>query len=260
MKVVYLFFIACVFVLVRSVSVFAVSDSADISSGVAISLPIQDKNVTDGDIVVSTEKGYFLAKNPYDPTIFGVVSLKSAVSFEKSSGIFYTVISSGKVYTRVSTKNGEIKTGDFITSSETAGVGQRADSQGFILGTALEPYQNSKTQEVGRILVAVSPRYNSAVSYGGKGVNLLLNLKSAASSPFLSPLTSLRYLSAVVITGSSFLFGFLYFGRFGKTGIEALGRNPYKGKIISFGIVVNLLVTVVFIGAGLFLAYLILTL
>lgn len=233
--------------------------SSDISSGIAVSLPVQGSNVRDGSIVTSTNKGYFLAKQPYDPAIYGVVSLSPAVSFEKSPNSYYPVISSGKAYVMVSSENGAIKTGDFITSSKIPGVGMLASQDGYILGTALEDYTSSNPRATGSILVAINPRYTTAVSYGSKGVNLLLNIRSAASSPFLSPLTSLRYLLAVAVTAGSFLFGFLHFGRFGKTGIEALGRNPYKAKVISFGIAANIFFTFVFIVSGLFLAYIILT-
>ncbi len=242
----------------RHMRIYALT--SNISSGVAVNLPVQEANVSDGDIVTSTDKGYFLAKIPYDPSIYGVVSLSPAVSFGSSSGFTYPVISSGKAYVLVSSVNGSIKIGDFITSSRIPGIGMRANQDGYILGTALGNYTNTNPRATGRILVAIAPRYTTAVSYEGKGINLLLSLRSAASSPFLSPLTSLRYLLAVFVTAACFVFGFLHFGRFGKTGIEALGRNPYKAKTISFGIAVNILFTIIFIVAGLFLAYVVLTL
>ncbi len=93
-----------------------------------------------------------------------------------------------------------------------------------------------------------------------KGINLLSNFKSAASSPFLSPLTSLRYLLAVVVTATAFGLGFLYFGRIAAHGVEALGRNPLASKIIIAGIVFNAVMTAVIVVGGLFLAYLILIL
>jgi len=232
----------------------------EVSSGIAISIPINDKNVQNGDVIVSTDKGYHLSTTASDPTIYGLVTKYPAVSFEsKSAPNLFPVITSGKAYVRISTINGSIKIGDYITSSSIAGVAQRSTNQGFILGTALEPYQNSNTQFVGHILISVNPRYNTAVS-DSRGINLLQNIKFAASSPFLSPLTSLRYLFAVMITTVAFIFGFWYFGRFGKTGIEALGRNPLASKTISAGIVFNVLLTIIAMASGLFLAYLMLVL
>ena len=250
-----LFFITAVF-LFFSLSAQAVTE---FSSGIAVSIPINDSQIQDGDIVISTDKGYQIAAIEYDPTIFGIVTLKPAVSFESTNPNAFSVITNGKSYVRVSTANGSIKKGDYITSSKVKGVGQRVTNTGFIIGTALESFQSTKPKEIGKILVAVNPRYNTAVTFS-RAINLFTNIKSAAASPFLSPLTSLRYLFAVVITAISFGFSFWYFGRFGKTGIEALGRNPLAAKTITASIVANILLTIVVFGAGLFLAYLILVL
>lgn len=234
------------------------SQNNNVSTGIAISIPIASTNVQSGDIVSSTDKGYKITSTSYDPTIYGVVVANPAVFFGSSNDkSYYSVLTSGKAYVRVSDSNGQIKSGDFITSSKTAGVGQKADNLGFILGTALE----DSPQKKGLILVAITPRYNTSVSVSsGIRMNLWTNIKSAASSPFLTPLTSLRYLAAVAISAVSFALGFLYFGKFGKSGIEALGRNPLASKTISFGIVFNILLTIVMIVAGLFMAYLILVL
>ncbi len=238
--------------------VFAASG---VSSGIAISIPIVDKVVQDGDIVSNSNNGYNLSNTPYDANIVGVISMLPAVSFDNSTATAtYHLISSGKAYVRVSSINGNIRKGDYITSSKIKGVGQRADQVGFMIGIAEQAYANSNPQSVGRILVSVSPRYNTAISAGGRGVDLFKNIRVAATSPFLTPLTSFRYLLAVIVTGVSFTLGFLYFGKFGKTGIEALGRNPLASKTISVGIVFNVLLTILIMVSGLFLAYLVLVL
>lgn len=232
------------------------------SSGVAISLPILDSlNAQDGDIISATDKGYVLSAFPYDPSICGVLSSRPSVSFESTvSAGMKPVVANGKVFVRIISANGSIKTGDFITSSKIPGVGQRADTSGFIVGVALSDYESQDPETVGKVLVSVDPRYSAGVNTSGKGINLFKNLRSAVSSPFLSPLTSLRYLLAVVITAMSFGLSFMYFGKFGKTGIEALGRNPLAAKIISLGIAFNVLLTAAIMITGLFLAYLVLSL
>ncbi|MFH1561661.1 MAG: hypothetical protein ABID04_03745 [Patescibacteria group bacterium] len=231
-----------------------------VSSGIASSVSINGDGIKDGAIVSSLSGSYVLSSSAYDPTIYGVVAEKPAVSFEASASGSYPVISTGKVYVQVSVINGKISKGDSITSSPIRGVGQRGDGDGYILGTALEEYQENNPQVIGLILVAVNPKYNTAVTGSGRGVNLFKNIKSAASSPFLSPLTSLRYLLAVVVTAVAFGGSFWYFGRFGKTGIEALGRNPLASKTIALGIIFNLLLTIAIMFSGLFLAYLVLVL
>lgn len=232
-----------------------------LSSGIAISIPIADADGVDGSIVASTGKGYALTTTPYDAGIYGVVVMRPAVSFESTgSAGLVAVMTSGKAYVRVSSTNGPIAVGDSVTSSSVKGVAQKADQVGFILGSALEPWQAGSTSDVGKILLSIKPGYNTAVSATGRGINLFKSITAAAASPFLTPLTSLRYLFAVGVTALSFVMGFWYFGKFGKTGIEALGRNPLAAKTISLGIVFNLILTVVIVGGGLFLAYLILVL
>ncbi|MFH1244360.1 MAG: hypothetical protein V1487_02185 [bacterium] len=226
------------------------------STGVANYVKVSGES-PDGSIVISTEQGYELAKIAYDPSIHGVVVDNPAVSFQNENieGLV-AVVTNGRARVRVAAIAGEIKEGDFITSSTTPGVGQKGDQNGFILGRAITGYSGSGE---GMIEVMLNPKYNSAVS-GSKGINLFKGIKSAASSPFLSPLTSMRYLLAVVVTAVAFGGGFAYFGKFGKTGIEALGRNPLAAKTIYAGIGVNVMLTITIVGGGLFLAYLILVL
>ena len=242
-------------------SVFGALDR--VSSGIAISLPIAGSDVQNGDIVSSTKQGYVLSSIAYDPAIYGAVVTNPAVAFEASSSAsehLYPVISEGKVYVRVSGINGPIHNGDMVTSSPIPGVGQRADAAGYVIGSALENFSGTTAVATGNILVLLKPEYNTSVISNNRGVNLLMNIKAAASSPFLTPLTSLRYILAVVVTAISFAFGFIFFGRVGRTGIEALGRNPYAARIISLGVVINILLTIAIMALGLFLSYLVLVL
>lgn len=233
------------------------------SSGIAVSIPINDKNVQDGDIVSSRNNGYFLSDTPYDPSIFGVVTQNPAVSFENlDSPTAKAVISSGKVYVRVSAINGNIKTKDLITSSTIKGVGQKATQNGFVLGTALENYESRDPKKIGKILVSFNPHYNSDTLPGTSALrtNIFQTIKNAASASSLSPLASLRYLLAALIVIIAFILGFIYFGRVAMNGVEALGRNPLAGRLIQLSVVFNLLLTIGIMGIGLAIAYLILIL
>ncbi len=232
------------------------------SSGIAISLPVAGTNIVNGSVISSTATGYALTTTAFDPNTYGVVTDTPAVSFrDKTSGTgMYAVITNGKTAVRVSGKNGGIKPGDFLASSDIPGVAVKTEGTGFVIGTALETVTFTQSGDIKLVLTSISPRYNTNVSAGGRGINLLKNVKSAASSPFLTPLTSMRYLLAVIVTAIAFGGSFWYFGRFAKTGIEALGRNPLAAKIIAAGVALNTLLTVAILAGGLFLAYLILVL
>lgn len=246
-----------VFLLVFSQDSYAQTSSSQISSGVAVSVTVVDKNAKDGNIIVSTKKGYDLSKTAYDPNIYGVLTENPAIYLQnaESSGP-KPVLTWGKAYVLVSTINGNIQKNDVITTSTIHGVGQRADKNGNVLGTALEGYSNSKAVE--KILVAVNPNYNT--SFVNVRANLLDTLKTALSPSPLSQLTSLRYVLASVIVVLSFIIGIIYFGRIARSGIEAIGRNPLASRTIQFSIGINLILMVVIIIAGLGIGYMILIL
>lgn len=232
-----------------------------VSSSVALSVPVSDSIVPNGSLVSTGTTGFELSKVEYDPSFYGVVTNESAAVFEassSSSSSLYPVVTVGSVRVRVSTINGNIVPGDNITTSKTPGVGQKADYEGYIVGTALEGY--SDTTQEGLIPISLAPRYSQGTKSNMRGINLITNFKKAAGQPFLSPLTSLRYLVAVLVTACAFGFGFYYFGRMGKSGIEALGRNPLASRTIGIGMIFNFFLVIAIIGVGLLISYLILTL
>ncbi|MEK7573544.1 MAG: hypothetical protein AAB531_03915 [Patescibacteria group bacterium] len=230
----------------------------DLSGGLALPIPVSDKNVKDGDIITVTSKGYKLSTYAYDPSVYGVVTANPAVYIKDTTGKSTLVIHSGKTLVRVSTIKGPIKRNDLITSSEIPGAGEKADANGFVLGIALEDYTNSDPKAVGKIMVSVDPHYNA--TFIATRTNLLQNIKAVVGSPLLSPLTTFRYLLAALVTIVSFILGFIYFGRIARTGVEALGRNPLAARIIQLGIVLNVILTAGIVLLGVGIAYLILIL
>lgn len=243
------------------ISVLAVKPafSQGISSGIATYIDVSGSGIEDGDIVSSVKDGYAKTAASYDPMMFGVVTQNPAVSLENpETGGGKPVVSTGKAYVKVSTMNGVIKAGDLVTSSETAGVGQKADKGGFTLGTALESYSEKDPKKIGKILVGMNIRSSSVNT--NLSNNLFAAMKLGVSAPFLTPLTSLRYLLAAIIAAASFIMGFTFFGKVAKTGVEALGRNPLAGKLIQMHVVFNLLLTAIIMFGGLTIAYFILTL
>lgn len=259
---------------------FYAQTSGQTSSGLAISIPIADKNAKDGNIISSSTKGYILSNAPYDTSIYGVITEDPSVFIENVNlPDTKAVITSGKAYVQVSTINGEIEVNDFITTSEIKGVGQKAKINGFVLGAALQGFDPNKSECIspneselgsirtnnsdqlvclGKILVSVNPHYNG--SFIGARGDLIQILRDARGIYSLSPLSSLRYLLAAIIGIISFVLGFIYFGRVAKSGVEAMGRNPLAARTIQLGMLFNLLLTIVIVAVGLGIAYLILVL
>lgn len=208
--------------------------------------------IQDGDLICSEGGVYKACAQSYDQGIYGVYIENPPIVMENldlKAG--KTIATAGKVTVRVS---GSIKKGDFITSSTTAGVGQKATISGFVLGVAQEDLSGGE----GKILVAIGPK--PALIISSAKTNLLQTIKEALQSPTLTPLASLRYLLAAIIAAAAFILGFWYFGRVAKSGIEALGRNPMAGRMIQLGVVFNLFLTILIMASGLLIAYLILVL
>ena len=228
------------------------------SASVAFSISVDEDGVVDGDIICAAQQGNIRCSNSYDSSMFAVVTSSPAVSiedFEVENGVF--VMGKGIANVRVSTQGGEIKDGDFLTTSEIPGVAQKATRNGYVLGRAMEDY-NASPETIGRIQVLVN--IHPAITLSGPRGNLLQYIREGIAVPLLEPLESLRYLLAVVIVLISFTLGLVYFGRASRSGIEAIGRNPLARKTIQFTVVLNVLLTFAIVAVGLGIAYLILVL
>jgi len=226
-----------------------------ISSGLGLPVSIEG-DVSFGDIVCNSEEGLKPCDEEYSPSIYAVKVELPATAYESETiENSHLVITSGSSPVRVS---GQIAEGDFVTSSETAGVGKKADRNGYVLGTALADFEPSSDTEIGTIYVTIN--IHPTVGLTAARQNLIELLRQGLSAPIFDTLTSLRYLLAALVVIISFTLGFIYFGRVARTGVEAIGRNPLAGRMIQFSILVNILLTIAIVGAGLGLAYMILIL
>ena len=230
------------------------SAQENVSSGVAFSVSVEG-DLEDGDILCSESGSPVRCDSPYSTAIIGIYAANPAILLDNlalQDG--KPIISSGKAYVRATTaENGPIRTGDYITTSSQAGMGQKADKSGYVLGVALQDLDND-----GRVLVnmGIRPVFISS----SQRSNLIETAREALLAPYLTPLASLRYLLAAIASAASFILGFIYFGRVASRGVEAVGRNPLAGRVIQFSVILNLTLTVGIMAAGLVVAYLILVL
>lgn len=252
-KILTIFLVITSFIFFDQTDVCLAQDAA--GSGVATSTAVSGSH-KDGDLIcVDKSNVNSVCSKKYDSNMIGVIVENPSVSFISSNG-GVPVISLGNVYTNVSSVNGAIRRGDFVTSSDIPGAAQLAEKSGYILGVALEDYLNEDINTTGKILVSVNIR--PAVLSEGSGNNLLELIKEGVSGAFESPLSALRYLIAGILVVVSFVFGILHFGKMAKSGVEALGRNPLAAKTIQFGILLNVLIAIVIMAVGLGIAYLVL--
>lgn len=256
-----------IFITVITVIGFAQSANAqDASLGVANFFPISDKDVKEGDIISFTAKGYFLSKNPYDPLMIGIIADTPAIAINPSATVSAnakSVVSSGTTYVRVSTINGPIKKGDPLTSSTKPGVAMKADKSGYVLGSSLEDYTSQNKDTIGKVAVTLNVHYfASQITSQPKNIfDAVVNvLRLSEVATYESPVTAFKYLVSGTVIILSFIIGFMSFGRIANTGVEALGRNPLAGRMIQFGIFLNVLITIGIVLAGFAIGYLVLIL
>ena len=217
----------------------SIKDTSQITEGIGTRVSIQDIDVEEGDIISFINGAYRLSADALDDHMFGVVSSGSAVTLggghqQQGSNVAFA----GKSFVRVSTINGEIRAGDFISSSMIPGIGAKVDGYGQMLGIALADYRETDHEKIGKIPVVINI-----------GVNTPFTRITA------HPFEALRYLLAFLIGTSSIIVGFIYFGKVARSGVEALGRNPLAARVIQFGVFMNLLVTFGIIITGAVIAY-----
>jgi len=136
---------------------------------------VDDLSIEAGDIVGVSDTPYdeenaynrFLvekATNGNSSKVLGIVSTDKSLVLNQPSDpsetIDYTSLRplslAGRVPVKVTSENGPIKKGDPLTVSSIPGVATRATKAGYIIGKALETYDNPNSQVVNKILVLVS--------------------------------------------------------------------------------------------------------
>ncbi|RKX45680.1 MAG: hypothetical protein DRP27_03530 [Thermotogae bacterium] len=125
----------------------------------------EGEEVEAGDVVVTGSSGERVRKSskPYQKEVIGVVSTKPGLVIgEEPTGIdidtdrIAVVALAGRVPVKVSTENGPIEVGDWLTPSSKPGVAMKATGPGPVIGKALEAYDNPNPDETGKILMFVS--------------------------------------------------------------------------------------------------------
>ena len=224
------------------------------SIGIATYLPVQGK-VEDAEIISSTSNGYGLSKQSYDPQIIGVVALKPAIALkttENQNGI--PVVSLGQVTVKINGQNGNIKKGEFVTTSDTPGIGMKATRNGFVVGQALENTSfNSKTETK---IIAVDMNLHFFQTEGSATNSLLNIFQLSQLAAYEQPLKVFKYVVSSLVLIISFGFGFLIFSKAINTGIQALGRNPLAGRMIQLSIIFNVILVIIIIITGIGVAWL----
>ena len=213
---------------------------------------IADKDAQEGDILVATDKGLVRASKSYDNKMFGLLeNTPTLVYRNKDIADGKPVVRSGVAEVNVTTLNGPIKYGDYITSSQITGKGVKATESGYVFGVALADFDGKGTQsiqgpngqvQVGKIQLAIrieyaeltNPRFAGRL-FGFVGSSFLENVRDPKQLGII-----VRYIAAGLILLLSFTFAFLTFSRSIAKSVEALGRNPLAKSAIQLSMVINI--------------------
>lgn len=242
---------------------------------------VPDKEALDGDIVSWTaDKGLQRSSYPFDTRVFGVIQTTPVMVYKRVDNTGLPVTRAGTAQVNVTTIAGPIKVGDYITTSEIPGKGQKAAQSGYVIGIALtsldqnegtsfdyqrkitgskQPSPMEKLQS-GTITVAIKIEY-AELTTARTALRLLDSFNASLFTNIQNPdqfVKIFRYITAIVVVLISFAIGFLTFSRSIPKGIEAIGRNPLAQKAIMFSIIMNIFFTVVTALAGIGAAIIIL--
>jgi hypothetical protein len=180
----------------------------------------------------------------------------------------------GKYDVLVSSQNGPIKSGDFVTISALDGVGMKSDShQELVLGKALADFKATNDGEgrteladstgakkevlLKRIPVDISVAHNPV--YKGDAIpGVPQFLTKAAGLVTNKPVTALRLYAclAIIVLSLAVAGGIIYAGV--RTGMTAVGRNPLAKKSIYRNLISVTLMAVIIVIIGVIAVYLLL--
>lgn len=251
------------FLYIIVVLVFLASNSAVQAQNfdIAYTYEVSDQEAISGDIVMTKNTGEIVrTDNPYDPRILGVFQENPIVVFKDvNNATGSAIVRNGDTFINVTNFNGEIKKGDFITSSPISGKGMKASQSGYIIGVATGDFlatdqtvnfENQK-YNLGSVPVALRIEY-AELTTARSGLTFLNALNAALFKNIQDPekfTNILRYLIAGVITVIAVTFSFFTISKSLSKGIESIGRNPLAKTSIQISMALNF----VFVLIGLFI-------
>jgi len=212
----------------------------------AKNLKVVDKKAKAGDIVSQAKNGLVRSSVPYDKNIIGVVGENPIIIFNTPATATLPIVTWGKALVKVSNENGQIKKGDFITSSNKPGVGQKATEPGLVIGKAAEDLKGNEgliTAFINIQYINMNPEYPPPNDIIGKIVSGLGRTKNIPKW--------LRYTFALLIGAGSFIIGFFSLVKALREGITGISRNPLARRSIITAMVLNLIGISILTAAGL---------
>jgi hypothetical protein len=238
-----------------------------------------DAIVRSFDAVGSIQPGWVVALSKTDDTtvelapasdperIYGVVIDPSSapLTVQKQAQQVFAA-NSGDYPALVSTQNGNIHSGDYLTLSKTDGIAAKAESDDrYIVGRALEDFSGGGATIVyandgsalGRIMVQVTPGKNPLLKEEATVPQPLLKVGESISGKQVSAVRI--YASIAVFVVAALIAAVLMWGGI-RSAMVAIGRNPLSRHSIMRGLIQVILAAASVLIIGLIGVYLLLKL
>lgn len=200
--------------------------------------------------------------------MYGVVIDPSQVPFtiQRKEGDQIFVATSGTFQVFVTSQNGEINPGDFISMSPTDGIAAKAvTSQTYVLGKAVEKFdgknniitKSSDGSAIGRIGITIIPGKNPLTKNDVAVPSVLKTLGNGIAGRDTAAIRIYTALAVFLITSivSSVV---LWVGVRG--GMIAIGRNPLSRGYIMKGLIQVIVISILIFTVGVIGVYLLLKL
>lgn len=234
---------------------------------IAETYDVADKDAQSGDILSLTADGFSRTKADYDSKMFGVMISNPLAVYRRVDGSGIPVSRNGVIAVNVTTANGEIKTGDYITSSTIPGKGQKAGSSGYVVGVALKDFKTGDGTEIefsqfqggptkkavsGQIPVAIKIEYAELSNFRNTN-SLIEKLNAALFTNIKDPekfVNVIRYISSGIVGILSIIIGLFILSRVIPKGVEGIARNPMARSSIIVYTALNIVVVIVIVLLG----------
>jgi F0F1-type ATP synthase membrane subunit c/vacuolar-type H+-ATPase subunit K len=226
------------------------AQNSDLS--VAVEVPFTGE-IASGSMICSGDSAYEFCQDEYTPSMYGVHTNIPSAGMEYADQEGILVVRDGIVKVRVSTSNGEIEVGDWVTASATPGVAQKATRNGFVLGSAQEAFSGD-----GEGLIPIALNIHPETRLANARTNLFEVMRQGSQTALLEPLNALRYFLAALLVVVCVILGLVFYGRLSRSSIEAIGRNPLAKRDIQVALFVQMVITGLVIAFGIFAAYVVL--
>lgn len=200
--------------------------------------------------------------------IYGVVidPSRAPATLQPQQGLKIFVATSGSYPVLVTTQNGLISPGDYISMSSTNGIAAKATpDQPYILGQALEEFDGDTNvitggtsgEAIGRIMASITPGRNPLTENKVAIPEPLRRAGEAIAGKNVTPLR-IYAASAVFVATAVIVASILWVGV--RSGMISIGRNPLSKHSIIQGLIQVIIVAVLVFAAGIFAVYLLLRL